>query len=161
MSLPNEIHVHIPVGYQGVVHLHVGSDTNTDAAEQQLEPVTVSSDVEQMLKRFENFDPTTQARKAHDALVATGWTVLAPRSRDGSKNKNTYLRFVYIGKRRVVLYLNTTSFISNGAGQREFVSRLDGVEIHSTDAYLPISDGRLTQTLVAIDALRRWADGAA
>jgi hypothetical protein len=161
MDTPNELHVYLPADFYGIVHLHLGADEAENASPRPALETSAASDTESMLEKFEAFDPTTQARKVHDALCGTGWIAYVPRSRDGSKNKNTYLRLVYTSRRRVTLYLNTASIVSTGAKERDFISKLHGVSLRGADAYLPINQADLDQTLGSIESLRLWAESDA
>lgn len=156
----NEVHVHIPSVFRGVIHLHVGSDAEGATLPVDGDDAVTTSEVEMMLKRFETFDPTTAARKVYETLEADGWETFVPTSRDGSESKNSYLRFVYKGtRRRVVLYANTVALISGGARERDVVKTFTGAEVKPREIYIYFSEGRLRQALDAAERLRRWADG--
>lgn len=153
-----EIHLHIPRDFEGIVHLHLGAETNTAVVPDNGPDAGDASAVESMLGRFETFDPTSVARQVYGHLVDTGWKAYVPTARDGSESKNSYLRFVYAGERRVVVYLNTVAIVNAGAKEREFASTINAADVRAKDVYYYFNEGRLQQALHAADRLRQWAD---
>lgn len=118
-----------------------------------------TSAIESMLRRFETFDPASVARQVYGHLVSTGWRAYVPTARDGSESKNSYLRFVYAGERRVVVYVNTVAIVNAGVKERDFASKLNAADVRSKDIYYYFNEGRLQQALDAADQLRDWAMG--
>jgi hypothetical protein len=156
-----EIHIHLPLQFKGIVHFHIGEDAESAAPPNIGDGAVSTSPTEAVLQRFESFDPGTVAREVYKELTSTGWVSYTPTSRDGSESKSAYLRLVYTGAKagRVTLYLNTKALVSTGAKEREVAASLEGAEIHKTDIYIYHSDGRLQQALAAAEELRQWADG--
>jgi dienelactone hydrolase len=120
----------------------------------------VADELEDMLARFEAFDPTTKAREVCRQLIAQGWHASTPKSRGGRPKSDTaYVRFTYRGPRgQVVLYLNTEALVSDGQTVREFVSALPHAEVRKSAVRFRHSDD-LDQAVAAADSLRRWAAG--
>ncbi|MHB1446206.1 MAG: hypothetical protein ACYCZV_11190 [Acidimicrobiales bacterium] len=156
-----EIHIHLPLQFKGIVHLHIDDEAEIATQPGTGDDAVSTSKVEAILQRFESYEPGTVARRVHEKLVSTGWVSHLPASRDGSESKSAYFRLVYTGStgKRVTLYLNSRSLVSTGAKEREVVSALQGAEVHKTDIYIYHSEGRLQQALDAADSLRCWADG--
>jgi hypothetical protein len=146
------------------VHVYVhGADVETTTLPPSgSSAATTSTAVEQMLRRFENFDPTTAARQVHDQLVARGWDAVVPVSRDGKATSgSSYLRLIFRGSnRKAVLYINTKALVSNAAKQHAVAVKLDGAEVHNgKETYLYHDTGRVQQALAGAEALERWANG--
>jgi len=157
-----EIHIHLPGDLEGPVHVYVhGADVETRTLPTGNGVATTSTDVEQILKRFEAFESTTVARQVHDALVEQGWEAHAPASRNGDSSKASYVRMLYRGtEREVSLFLNTVALVSARAKAKEVAASLEGAELHADESvYLYHDHGKLDQAIAAADALRRWANG--
>jgi hypothetical protein len=177
MPDPLELHVHIPAGLTGVVHIHIGTEAQADVrldragAEAAHPPETIEghnsdadaeAEIDRMLGRFERHDRNSAARQVYRALSEAGWQVRLPRPRgDRPVSTAAYLRMTYQGReRKVTLYLNSAALLSAGRRERAFVSALPGAVVQTEDdVYFPHSDGAAEQATANAEALQRWADG--
>jgi hypothetical protein len=168
-----ELHLHLPPGLTGVVHVYVGSTGEANsrhAGEPTSKPATAlqaaespaaEAQVDAMLARFERHDPASAARAVYRALVEQGWMPQLPQPRGGKPaSAAAYVRLVYAGRRRKVsLYLNSAVLTSAGRSERDFVSGLPGAQVRNDDVYLPLDAGRADRAVENAEALRDWADG--
>jgi hypothetical protein len=178
VSEPLELHLHIPPGLTGVIHLHLGSSApaggglvaaapavTTAAAPAaptaSAAPGAEASDFSEMLARFERHDPGCAARTVYESLVDRGWVPHLPKPRGGKPaSAAAYVRLTYNGQQREVsLYLNSAGLMSSGRGQRQFVEGLPGTEPRPDDVYLPHGGGATEQAIANAVALQGWADG--
>lgn len=161
-----ELHIHVPQGFTGTVHIHHDGDltttitgpTGTDSIEaDQAE----SDDVEAMLARHERHDPHTRSREVCQALVDDGWHARAAKTRDGNRLSDAgYVLLTYRGStRHVVLYLNSKTLGAFGKAEREFAAHLRSGESKSSGVYFSHTDGDFEQALANAAAMRTFADG--
>ncbi len=173
MAELGEVHLHLPAGFRGVIHLHVGADAGADAGPAAVRPVREDPEaavgdeppdaaIEEMLQRFEGYDAHTAARRVYAEMIRSGWDPFLPRPRGGrTKSDAAYIRLVCRGStHRVTLYLNSAALMSSGTRERDFVRQLPGADPQNEDVYLHYSEGRETAALAAAEDLRLWADGA-
>lgn len=169
MTESADLHLHLPTGFQGVIHLHFGEGASGPAVAAGAAPALgerqpdglANAGIEEMLGRFETFDAATAARRIYEEMITVGWEPFLPQPRGGKeKSEAAYIRLVYRGTaRRVSLYLNSAVLTSSGTRERDFVSQLPGAEPQRDDVVLHHSDGRHERALEAVKRLRQWADG--
>src|SRR4051812_1746143 len=109
--MPPDLHFHIPLGFSGTMTVsNDGQVTVTSAASATLAAASSSwpgldpevvADLEEMLKRQKDYDPTTRSREIATTLFERGW--------HASVNlKGAYVLFKYAGKEHPVsLYLSS------------------------------------------------------
>src|SRR4051794_38678448 len=125
--MPNDLHFHIPVGFSGTMTISKdGQVTVTSAATPPsastasgtwpgLDPDVVT-DLEEMLKRQKDFDPTTRSRDIATTLLERGWQIFSVNL------KGAYILFKYAGKEHAVsLYLSSLDLNNTKAAQRDFM----------------------------------------
>jgi len=162
--MPTDLHIHIPPGFSGTMTVsNDGQVTMTSAAATPPTPTTsnawpgldaeVVTDLEEMLKRQKDYDPTTRSRDIATTLFERGWHV--------SVNlKGAYVLFKYAGKEHAVsLYLSSLDLNNTKLSQREFMKSLPGVDVHKPDVRMPINGSAYDQALNNITAIEKWADG--
>jgi hypothetical protein len=159
------VHIHIPPAFSGEIHVHV--DSVAGAAETTPIPGVVplaSSDVLEILDRFETYDPATEARSVFDAMLERGWAAYAPtkRIRKPTAPKPPYVRMVFQGADRdVSAYLNTQSLIFARKGADELAELVGELgKLHGDGSlYVRHARGRVAAALRAVDIVERWANG--
>ena len=163
--MPNDLHFHIPVGFSGTMTVSKdGQVTVTSTAPTPAAPTASSSwpgldpdvvaDLEEMLKRQKDFDPTTRSRDIATTLLERGWQIFSVNL------KGAYILFKYAGKEHVVsLYLSSLDLNNAKASQRDFMKSLPGVDVHKPDVRVPINGAAHDQALDNIAAIEKWADG--
>jgi hypothetical protein len=163
MSKPRIVHLHIPAGFEGEIHVHVDADVETGVLPVNGSGPISTPAVETILKRFEDFDSTTAARAVHDALVERGWFAVAPASRSTAcaTSNAPCVRLLYKGTDKTAsVYLNTASLVFARKGAAELAAAIDAAELHADGAmYLYHSSGHLEQALDGMALVERWADG--
>jgi hypothetical protein len=163
--MPNDLHLHIPVGFSGTMTVsNDGQVTVTSTAPTTpastassfwpgLDPDVVA-DLEEMLQRQKDFDPTTRSRDITTTLIERGWQVFSVNL------KGAYILFKYAGKEHAVsLYLSSLDLNNAKAAQRDFMKSLPGVDVHKPDVRVPINGAAYDQALDNIAAIEKWADG--
>lgn len=158
----SDLHVHLPEGFSGIVHIHRDGDVATISAGSAEATTTASTaDVEAILSRHETHDLHSNSRQVYEALLADGWQPYPPTARSGDGPSNaSYIRMVYTGnKYRSVLYLNSVALVSSGAADREFLSGLPGADVRTSEVYLNHSGDQAEQAIANAAALRARADG--
>lgn len=163
--MPNDLHFHIPVGFSGTMTVsNDGQVTVTSTAPTTAAPTASSSwpgldpdvvaDLEEMLKRQKDFDPTTRSRDITTTLIERGWQVFSVNL------KGAYILFKYAGKEHAVsLYLSSLDLNNAKTAQRDFMKSLPGVDVHKPDVRVPINGAAYDQALDNIAAIEKWADG--
>ena len=164
--MPNDLHFHIPVGFTGTMTVTKdGEVTVTSTAPPSPTASTASSawpginpdlvaDLEEMLKRQKDYDPTTRSRDIAEVLVEHGWTLYSVNL------KGAYILFQYGGNEHAVsLFLSSLDLNNAKASQREFMMSLPGVDVHKPDVRVPINGKNYDQAVENIAAIEKWADG--
>jgi hypothetical protein len=169
MSPSLDLHIHLPAGLTGTVHVHLVTDGKTPSATGAFTMDAVSSDSDgdgdlaDMLDRFEAFDPASAARAIYQALIPEGWQPYTPKARGGKgKSDAAYIRFAHLGEIGAAkLYLNSVAAYVQGRGERAFCARLPGAEVQPNgDVYFYFSGGKTDQVLEAASKLRAWTENA-
>jgi hypothetical protein len=163
--MPNDLHFHIPVGFTGIMTVSKdGEVTVTSTASSPIAPTASSAwpginpdlvaDLEEMLKRQKDYDPTTRSRDIAEVLVERGWALYSVNL------KGAYILFQYGGKENAVsLFLSSLDLNNAKASQREFMMSLPGVDVHKPDVRVPINGKNYDQAVENITAIEKWADG--
>lgn len=162
-----DLHIHVPEGFSGTVHIHHDGDVTTVAAEAEAESIQVGSagadteDIETILAAHERHDPHSRSRDVCQALVSDGWEALPSKARDGKGLSDArYIRLVYRGSaRQIVLYLNSKTLGVFGKAEQDFAARLPGSDVMSSGVYFRHSDGDFEQVRSNAATLRALADG--
>ena len=158
------VHLHIPGDFEGEIHLHVEPPgVHTTPLTGDDNGVVEASDVEKILKRFENHDPATAARAVYTALVERGWEANVPTSKTGNVSNAAYLRLVYKGTHRTVsVFLNTVSLVYARKDASELVKHVGDAELHADGSmYLYHAEGKAERALGDMTSLEDWANGQA
>lgn len=159
--MPNDLHIHVPLGFAGT--MTVSNDGQVTLASAAPSPAAlsawptldpeVSEDLEEMLNRQKDYDPTTRSRDVATVLIERGWEV--------SVNlKGTYILFKHAGmKHAVSLYLSSKDLNNAKLSQRDFMKSLPDVDVHKPDVRVPINGSAYDRALDNIATIEKWADG--
>ena len=159
--MASDLHIHIPLGFSGTMTVtHDGHITVKSAGASAspaasnwptLEP-KVAEELEEMLTRQKNYDPTTRSRDIVASLVERGWRVY-PRP------KASYIRCEYAGSQHAItLYLSSRDLLNAKQSQRGFMTSLPDVDVHKPDVRIQINGAHFEQALANIEAVEQWAN---
>jgi len=161
--MPNDLHFHIPVGFTGTMSVTKDGDVTVTSAAPM--PAVASeawpgvdpglaADLEEMLQRQHDYDPTTRSRDIAKMLLERNWTIFSVNL------KGAYILFKYAGMEHAVsLYLSSLDLNNAKASQREFMKSLPDVDVHKPDVRVPINGKHYQQALDNVAAIEKWADG--
>lgn len=159
--MPNDIHIHIPQGFAGV--MTIGGDGNvtvTSAAPPASSAASIwptldaetAEQVEELLSRHRKHNPSTRSRDVIELLVKRGWAIFP-------NSKATYIRCEYAGtKHPVTLYCSSKDLNNAKMSQRDFMASLPDVDVHKPDVRIQINGTHFEQASKNIEAVEKWAD---
>lgn len=120
-------------------------------------PLVVSREVEAILHRHCNYDPTTNSRALVNALMALGWEPFPPSRRKKGGLGGAYVRMIYAGATRSVTACVNTRIIQFPASSAHLAASFDTTSL--VDRYWAVSHvGSIDQALRAAAAVAEWAD---
>lgn len=141
----NEIVIEIPAGYTGTVRLVLGGGTAAPAR-----------DYTDMLSRFEEYDGSPMHQRLANAMEELGFVGAAPKPRgDGGKAAAAYVRWTFVGRRRLSLYQNTAGLYLESAALRDAALGLPGAKaVTAPKVTFAFSDSDFDTVVSAAKSLR-------
>jgi len=156
----NHIHIHIPAG-PGTVHISVSDGEVTMTSDGPADQMELIEVVDDMLRRFEAYDPNSGARALHSKLEARGWQAHLPKSRkEGKTSDATYVRYTFAGsKRRATLYMDSAALFAAGKEERKVLESVPNAEDRTSVVRIPHTGGQaeLLDALVGVEGVEAWA----
>jgi len=162
-TMPWEVNVELPPGFEGPVNVRVTfsvvASTPVPVNGNGVDPMSLA--IEKQLQRFEARVPDTAAREIVAKMADRGWVVAMPQGRDGKPSKAAYLRVTFVGaKRAVTLLANTRSLQCQAKGIDSYADDIAKSEVHDDlSMYVYFNEGKVDQALEAVADFERYANG--
>jgi hypothetical protein len=124
----DEVHLHIPVGFTGTIHVHLGGGSSDQAAPRQPTDTLIDPTLAAMLTRFERYNPSVpSATDVATTFLSRGYKPLLPQTGASVKSDSSYIRWVYAGSAKTVrLYQNSVAISSYAQDQAVVASNVAG-----------------------------------
>ena len=156
----SDLHIHIPLGFTGTMTVGDDGQITVTSAEAPASAAatswptldaTTAQELEEMLTRHKNYDPTTRSRDITAFLMERGWKIR-------SNLKAGYILCEYAGtERAVTLYLSSKDLNNAKKSQREFMMSLPDVDVHEPDVRIQMNGSHYEQALKNIETVEKWA----
>lgn len=155
----DEVHVHIPAGFRGTIHVHLDGGSSNLAAPESTMIAKEDPAVVAMLTRFERYNPSDpSATDVASLLLSCGYKPLLPPS---ATSDSPYIRWVYAGSSKTVtLYQNSVAISSYAQDQSTVAANLKGGTEKKSGWYFYLTLG-LDALEAVLKAFTAYANGIA
>jgi hypothetical protein len=124
----DEVHLHIPAGFRGTIHVHIDGGSCNLAASESIMTAKEDPAFVAMLTRFERYNPSDpSATDVASMFLSCGYKPLLPQAWASATSDSSYIRWVYAGSSKTVtLYQNSVAISSYAQDQSTVAANLKG-----------------------------------